>query len=123
MNEKSKVVLVEDDDDFLTIVRQWLLPSYDTVSLGGGGSLLNELPLIDPDLLILDVKLPDGDGFELCRKIRRNGRFPFLPILFLTACAGDDDFLKYLDCGGSAYLTKPVGRGLLLRRIKELLPA
>lgn len=116
-----KIVIVDDEPDFLTIVRDWLSPKYDLVTLTGGEGLLEELQGLEPDLLILDVRLPGRDGFALCRQIRGDRRFESLPILFLTASHSDADFLRNLEAGGTSYLTKPVGRRELLARIRELL--
>jgi CheY-like chemotaxis protein len=120
--DKPRVVLVDDDRDFQFIVSQWLGTRYDVASLSSGDGLLEELAATEPDLLILDVKLPGDDGFKLCRTIRADPRFESLPILFLTGSKADSDFMRYLDVGGTAYLTKPLERGQLLSMLGELLP-
>jgi DNA-binding response OmpR family regulator len=118
--ERKQVVLVDDDRDLQTIVRGWLSDSYDTVSLSSGEGLLDELASLEPSLLILDVVMPGPDGFTLCRKIRSDSRFADLPILFLTGCGADDDFIRNIDAGGTAYLVKPVSRRRLLVKVAEL---
>lgn len=120
--DKPIAVWVEDDPDFQAVVREWLLPRYDLMTYNDGESLLDELKGIEPDIFILDVRLPGIDGFKLCRKIRSDNRLSALPILFLTACSEDVDFIKHLDVGGTAYLNKPVDRKELLSTLKELLP-
>lgn len=70
-------------------------------------------------LLILDVSLPDGSGFELCRLARQRGIL--LPILFLTAADEEFNIVRGLDCGGDDYLTKPFRLGELHSRIRALL--
>lgn len=120
-SERPQVVVVDDDPDFLEILRQWLSSRYDTVSLKDGAELLEELPGLEPDLVILDVNLPGPDGFRLCRRIRSEARMAGIPILFLTASRSNQDFLKNLEVGGSAYLTKPVERQRLLTEVYELI--
>ena len=116
-----RIVMVDDEPDFLTIAETWLEPKYDLVSFTDGADLLSQLSALEPDLLILDVRLPGLDGFKLCRRIRADNRFASLPILFLTASHSDIDFFRNLEVGGTSYLTKPVSRKELLARVKELL--
>lgn len=70
------------------------------------------------DLIILDVSLPDGSGFEFCRKIRRTSK---IPILFLTAADEETDMIMGLDIGGDDYMTKPFKLAVFLSRINALL--
>lgn len=73
----------------------------------------------DYDLLLLDVTLPDGTGFEVCEKVRRQGN-P-IPIIFLTASDEEVNVIRGLDCGGDDYITKPFKLGELCSRIRALL--
>ena len=70
------------------------------------------------DLVILDVSLPDGSGFEFCRKIRLTSK---IPIMFLTAADEETDIIMGLDIGGDAYITKPFKLAVFLSRINALL--
>lgn len=70
------------------------------------------------DLLILDVSLPDGSGFDICRKIRKTSK---VPILFLTAADEETDIIMGLDIGGDDYITKPFKLAVLMSRINALL--
>ena len=70
------------------------------------------------DLIILDVTLPDGSGFDLCQKIRESSK---VPIMFLTAADEETDIIMGLDIGGDDYMTKPPDRQELVLRIKALL--
>ena len=71
------------------------------------------------DMLILDVTLPDGTGFEICEKVRKNGSQ--IPIIFLTASDEEVSIIRGLDCGGDDYITKPFKLGELCSRIRALL--
>lgn len=71
------------------------------------------------DLLLLDVTLPDGTGFEVCEKIRKKD--PQIPIIFLTASDEEVNIIRGLDCGGDDYITKPFRLGELCSRIRALL--
>lgn len=70
------------------------------------------------DLVVLDVSLPDGSGFELCQKIRRTSR---VPLIFLTAADEETDMIMGLDIGGDDYITKPFKLAVFLSRINALL--
>lgn len=70
------------------------------------------------DLLVLDVSLPDGSGFDFCQKVRRTSN---VPILFLTASDEEMNIIMGLDMGGDDYLTKPFKLGVLLSRVNALL--
>lgn len=70
------------------------------------------------DLIILDVSLPDGSGFDICRKIRQTSK---IPILFLTAADEETDIIMGLDIGGDDYITKPFKLAVLMSRINALL--
>ncbi len=72
-----------------------------------------------PELALLDVNLPDGDGFDLCREIKETS--PGLPVIFLTANDLDQDILKGFDMGAEDYVTKPFNMKILLRRIEVAL--
>ena len=115
------IVWVEDDPDFQSIVRDWLVPRYDLVTFSDGAEFLDELGEIEPDVLMLDVRLPGPDGFNICRKIRSDKRLAHVPILFLTSCSEDVDYIKHLDVGGTAFLGKPVDKKELLKTLGELL--
>ena len=71
------------------------------------------------DLLVLDVSLPDGTGFEFCKKVRRAS--DKVPIIFLTASDEEIDIIMGLDIGGDDYITKPFKLGVLMSRINALL--
>jgi DNA-binding response OmpR family regulator len=119
--DRPQVLMVDDDRDFQSILRGWLAPRFDTVSLSDGEELFHELSSLEPDLVIMDVNLPGPDGFRLCRKLRSMERLVRVPVLFLTGLNANEDFLKYLEVGGTAYLTKPVERVQLLGAVEGLL--
>lgn len=115
------MVWVDDDKDFQGLVRDWLMPRYDLATYNNGDGFLEALGSVEPDAVILDVRMPGPDGFRLCRKLRSDRRFAITPILFLTSCSEDVDYIKHLDVGGTAYLNKPVDKGELLKTLNELL--
>ncbi len=117
---KPKVLIVDDEKDFGSLVSRWLSPRCRSVALTGGAELFRELEKDAPALLILDVRMPGEDGFELCRRVRADPRFAVTPVLFLTGSREDDLYLRNLKAGGTGYLAKPVGRAQLLDAVAAL---
>jgi CheY-like chemotaxis protein len=122
MQTRPRIMIVDDEPDFLFIVRQWLEPRFEVVPLPDGQGLLELLDGLRPDLLLLDVNLPGENGFRLCRKVLAEPRFQKLPVVFLTASCGEKSMRENVSAGGSAYLTKPLDRETLLFKLDELLP-
>jgi DNA-binding response OmpR family regulator len=120
--DKPRVLMLDDDADFQTIVGGWLAPRYEHVALKEGEDIVAQLAALDPDLLILDVRMPGANGFDLCARVRADGRFYSLPILFLTGAKEGQDFVLNLKAGGTALLMKPVAKKRLLAVLRELLP-
>lgn len=115
------IAWVEDNPEYQSVVREWLLPKFDVVTYDNGDAFLSDLEEgISPDLLMLDVRLPGPDGFRLCRTLRSNPRFQQVPILFLTACREDEAYIDHLDAGGTAFMAKPVAKKALLSTLSEL---
>jgi DNA-binding response OmpR family regulator len=111
-------MIVEDDQDIRTIITILLSrEGYNTLQAATGQEALAQVSH-KPDLIILDVMLPDLDGYEVCRRIRKDS---LAPVLFLTAKSGLHDKTQGLEAGGDDYLVKPFFQEELLARIKALL--
>lgn len=115
----KKILLVEDDMA-LAMATEFALEQEDYQVLHGSTiSRARELLQEKPDLVLLDVTLPDGNGYELCKEIRKtNGT---LPICFLTAMSDEINIVQGLEIGGDDYISKPYRVRELLSRIKVLL--
>lgn len=120
LEERNVTVLVIDDDVRLqTGIRDFLEPySYKVVSLYSGKDAQKELDALDPDIVLLDIKLPGDDGFIILQQLRRVSR---IPIIMLTALAGETDRIIGLEMGADDYLAKPFNPRELLARIKAVL--
>lgn len=117
---RPRVVVVDDDYDFQAVLRRWLAPRYDAVSVYDGEQLFSDLADLDPALIIMVVNLPGPDGFRLCERLRGHPRLRERPLLFLTACSDDGASLKRLRAAGGAFMSKPVERAPLLRAVAGL---
>ncbi|MCW5942707.1 MAG: response regulator transcription factor [Fimbriimonadaceae bacterium] len=115
-----RVLIVEDEPAVASFLGQALRESgYVSESAATGRDGLPRLVSRDVDLAIVDVMLPDADGFDLVAEARRRGAR--LPILMLTARATDTDIVSGLDAGADDYLTKPFELDVLLARVRALL--
>ena len=113
------VLVVEDDHDLCNLLNYNLTRGgYQVDIIGRVQGGLERIRGSRPDLIILDVMLPDGDGFELCRQIRADPSLTSIPILFLTARSEEADRVMGLEIGGDDYITKPFSPSELLARVK-----
>ncbi|MEZ5206697.1 MAG: response regulator transcription factor [Acidimicrobiales bacterium] len=94
-------------------------PGCGAAALDSGRAALDVLPSVRPDLVVLDVMMPDLDGFEVCRRIRSDGSH--VPVLFLTARDTTEDKVRGLTLGGDDYLVKPFSLEELVARVEALL--
>jgi CheY-like chemotaxis protein len=119
----KKIAVVEDNPDNRLLVRVILESFYDVVEYETGFTALEGLPVEKPDLVLLDISLPEMDGTEVLRRIRADARVRSLPVIALTAHAMSGDREKYLGAGFNDYVTKPiVDEDILLGAIQRLLP-
>ena len=118
----TKILLLEDDISLIDGLEYSLQKNgFDVETVRTVNDALNRI--VDQsshfDLLILDVTLPDGTGFEVCEKVRQQNKQ--IPIIFLTASDEEVNIIRGLDCGGDDYITKPFKIGELCSRIRALL--
>ncbi len=118
----DKVLIIEDDGDLAQLISYNLSrEGYRAVIARDGAAGLKLLRSERPDLVVLDIMLPDIDGLELCRAIRREPATSALPIIFLTARAEEIDRVIGLELGADDYVTKPFSPRELLARVKAVL--
>ena len=119
MDSAARILLVEDDAEIRRFVRQTLVAEGYTVHEAETQQRgLIEAGTRKPDLLILDLGLPDGDGIDLIRDLRG---WSAMPVIVLSARVAEDDKVAALDAGADDYLTKPFGVGELLARVRAAL--
>ncbi|MEU5099623.1 response regulator transcription factor [Streptomyces sp. NPDC020996] len=117
---RHRLLVVEDEPSIRTLLESTLrMTGYEVGSARSGQSALLEVERTEPHLLLLDVMLPDLDGFEVTRRLRAAGND--VPVLFLTARTGVDDRIAGLSAGGDDYLAKPFSIEELLLRIRAIL--
>ncbi len=117
MSDK-KVLIVDDEKDIRNIIRYNLeKQGFKCISATDGDGALEKLNK-NPDLIILDIMMPEKDGYEVCKIIRAQGNT--VPIIFLTAMDREFDEIKGLECGGDDYLRKPFSPRILIARINSI---
>ena len=119
-SSNSYVAIVDDDSAIRSALGRALrMENYDVELFEDGTSALKSIQLRAPDAIVLDLQLPDIDGLEICRRIRRSG--DTTPILMLTARNAVNDRVEGLDVGADDYLVKPFDLAELLARLRALL--
>jgi len=115
-----RILLVEDEQGLATVLKRGLEEHGYAVDLAGDGEEALAFASTEPyDLVVLDVMLPDVDGFSVCRQLRTNARN--MPVLMLTALDSVEDRVAGLDSGADDYLAKPFDPRELLARVRALL--
>ncbi|TME02447.1 MAG: response regulator, partial [Chloroflexi bacterium] len=112
----SRKILIVDDESVLveTIAYNLEQAGYQVITAGDGTSALQAAYRELPDLIILDIMLPEMDGLEVCRQLRRESSTATTPIMMLTAKGDEIDKVVGLEVGADDYVTKPFGRRELL---------
>jgi len=118
---KLKILVVDDDSDIRDLIALTLNKDYNIIEAGNGQEALDKTKKEKPDILILDYSLPDIDGIEICKTLRKNRHFLHTPILMLTGKTEVDDKVKGLEAGVDDYMLKPFAPQELIARIKMLL--
>lgn len=118
-DEASIVLVVDDSPDSLRMLTDALEDSGMTVLVAlDGNRALAVLDRITPDIILLDAVMPGVDGFECCRRIKRNRSLEHVPVIFMTGLADTEDIVTGLEAGGVDYVTKPIVPDELLARIR-----
>ena len=119
----SQVIFVlEDDADIRRLVQYQLEGAGYTVrAYPAVGTILQDAERQRPAMFLLDIMVPGGDGLDLCRRLRQNPTLASVPIIFLTARAGENDRVHGLELGADDYITKPFAMRELLARVKAVL--
>ena len=119
MSSNARILLVDDETDILEFLQYNLKQEgFEVSSASNGIDALAQLKN-NPDLIILDVMMPDLDGFEVCRRIRKVPGFENKPVIFLTARGAENDEIKGLESGADDYIQKPISPQKLIARVNS----
>lgn len=118
----AKILIVDDDPQATTLLEMLLSPKgYETISVNESALAVRIAIETHPDLIILDLMMPEPDGFKVCRMLRADARFIFTPILIITALDDTDSRIVAYGAGADDYLIKPYDVDELTSIIKNLL--
>src|SRR5215475_6057072 len=115
----KKILLIEDDVDLFSLLKYNLeKEGFSLTGLQTGRGALELCRQVRPDLILLDIMLPDSDGLEICKQIRKDPDLASTPVIFLTARASETDRIVGLELGANDYVVKPFFVRELIARIK-----
>ena len=119
---KSKILVVEDDLDVAEMLNAYFrVQGYEVFTVNWGEDGVRACQTVNPDLVVLDIRLPDIDGYEVARRLRLDRRTQDIPIIFLTEKRERIDRLQGLEVGGDDYITKPFDVQELRLRVRNAL--
>ena len=119
---KARLLIVEDDVDISTMLKIYFSGlGFEVDTAMRGSDALEKTRMALPHLIVLDIMLPDIDGYEVCRNLRTNTRTSHIPIIFLTAKGTEVDEVVGLELGADDYIVKPISIRKLVARIKTVL--
>ncbi|GAB4280278.1 MAG: hypothetical protein Kow0029_24740 [Candidatus Rifleibacteriota bacterium] len=121
-DENALVLIVDDNSNNLQVAGEILSrENYDIALAQSGPDAIEFIEKRKPDLILLDIMMPEMDGFKVCKFLKENIETKFIPIIFLTARAQIEDIIKGFELGGADYLTKPFNDKELVARVKTQL--
>lgn len=118
----TKIMVIDDDEDFTNLYKASLMAAgYNTTTVNLSSAAIEMAYLVKPDIFLIDLMMPDLDGFQLCRMIRKDPVVGQTPIIIVTALTDEDSKEVALGAGADDYLTKPFTINTLKTRIQALL--
>ena len=118
----QRLLVVDDDPEIVRLIRAYLEKAgFEVLTAHNGNTALHILRREKPDLLILDLMLPDRDGWDITRFIRNDGVLHQIPIIMITARVDDTDKIVGLELGADDYMTKPFNPREMVARVRALL--
>ncbi len=120
---KFTILVVDDDPNMRVLLRQMLgLRGFDVVEAEDGLDALAKVEEVEPDVVVLDVMMPDMDGITVCKRLRQQPKTATLPIIMLSGKVNPEAVKEGLTAGANNYLRKPVSLTDLIESIREVLP-
>ena len=122
MDMKQKILIVEDEPEIAELIRMHMdRNGFQTTVVHSGKAGIDEITRSMPDCVLLDLMLPDLDGLEVCRRLRRHEETEKLPVIMVTAKGEESDVVTGIELGADDYITKPFSPRVLVARVKSVL--
>ena len=119
-----KVLVVDDDPTILRLLQVNLeMEGYEVQTASDGSQALDQIRAVEPDLVLLDVMMPQLDGWHVCEQVRNDPDLAHVPVVFLSARAQNSDRDRGRQAGADAYITKPFDPLALVELIRDLIAA
>ncbi|MBW2466710.1 MAG: sigma 54-interacting transcriptional regulator, partial [Deltaproteobacteria bacterium] len=119
MKEQPRILIVDDDLSNIKILQHILEDSYRLIVATNGADALKLVSRKTPDMILLDIIMPEMDGFEVCRRLKKNKKHKNIPVLFITSKSDVEDEALGLKVGAVDYITKPINPPVVLARIRN----
>jgi len=120
-SDRKKIMMVDDDPVILKIGRHFLSEAYEVFPLPSAEKLFEALEKVTPDLILLDIVMPEIDGVEALTRLKADARFASIPVIFVTSVGDDRSVFEHLKLGAYSNLTKPFTAEELLTRVENCL--
>ncbi len=117
----KRILLVEDEEDNMQILRDLLVADYDLVEAGNGEEALAAAAAKQPDLILMDIQLPIMDGYEATRRLKADPALRSIPIIAITSYAMGEDEVRARAAGCDDFVAKPYSPRVLLAKIRQYL--
>lgn len=117
---RRRILIIDDDQDFVALLRDALHDHYTVDHAGSALEAAARLPVFEPDLILVDIRLPDLSGMDVCRHVRDTGRDRRTPILAMSAYGHEIDVRQVRSSGADGFIPKPVKLADLRRRIRAM---
>ncbi len=118
MDERHKILVVDDEPNNLKLLQQILKDKYQLIFANNGGKTLQAAASHHPDLILLDIMMPDMSGYEVCEQLKADPMLEDIPVIFVTAMGEQDDETHGFDVGAVDYIQKPVSGPVVLSRVQ-----
>jgi len=118
----SKILIAEDERDIRELIAFTLrFAGFEVFTTTNGEEALNTLDQLQPDLVLLDIRMPRVNGYQVCQKIKTNPKTQHIPVVFLSAKGQEAEVLEGYNVGADEYIVKPFSPDHLIERVKEIL--
>ena len=121
MNKKASILCVDDEPVNLVILEELLQSDYALNSVNSGESCLQQVGIQRPDLILLDVNMPEMDGLETCERLKADTDTAEIPVIFVSALATQEELMAGYEAGGDDYITKPFSEEILQKKVQLVL--
>jgi PleD family two-component response regulator len=118
-SQQAGILIVDDNATNIQILNSTLKHEFKTSFAMSGIDAMQRVHSIAPDLILLDIMMPDMDGFEVCKRLKEDEKLRDIPVIFITALGDADEESKGLQLGAADYITKPFNQDIVLLRVRN----